>query len=173
MTQTAVNTIIDAGKEWELSTTQLGAISETLIAAQLMLVSDGRFSTFTPQADDDGIDLILLDKETRKTIPIQIKAAFMAKDRPRSTVQFDTRLKTFRKLEGTYVLCLAIDRQSAAINWLWLIPTRELASVSNATATKLAIAPSTKPNSKDRYTPYRFDSIGKVIEKLVEDGRIV
>ena len=80
MTQTATNTIIDAGKEWELSTTQLGAISETLIAAQLMLVSDGRFSTFTPQADDDGIDLILLDKETRKTIPIQIKAAFMAKE---------------------------------------------------------------------------------------------
>ena len=30
-----------------------------------------------------------------------------------------------------------------------------------------------KPNSKDRYTPYRFDSIGKVVEKLVEDGRKV
>lgn len=166
MNQIATNRIKESDKGWELTTTQLGAISETLIAAQLMLVSDGRFSTFTAQADDDGIDLILLDKQTRRTIPIQVKASFVSEYSPRSTIQFDTRLKTFRELDGTYILCLVINRQSAAINWLWLIPSSELASIANATSTKLAISPSVKLHSKDRYTPYRYDSVKKVVEIL-------
>lgn len=168
MNQTVTNPAPHAASNnWKLTTTQLGAISETLIAAQLMLVSDGRFSTFTAQADDDGIDLIVLDKQTRRTIPIQIKATFVSSVSKRSTVQFDTRLKTFRELEGTYVLCLAIDRHTAAINWLWLIPSTELSSIANASAEKLAIAPSLNPYSQDRYTPYRFDSVRDVVERLV------
>jgi len=138
-----------------------------------MLVSGGRFSTFTPQADDDGLDLIVLDKQTRRTIPVQVKACFARQDPSPATVQFDTRLKTFRELAGSYVLCAAIDPATAAIWRAWLIPMIELRSVSNATSAKLAITPNPSMRSADRYTSWRCQSIGEVVTRLTEDEPII
>ena len=114
-------------KPCHLSTTQLGTIAETLVSAQLMLVSGGRLSTFVPQADDDGIDLLVLDKLTRQTLAIQIKARYAAIDKP-GPIQFDTRVRTFRDVPGTWVLAVAVDPDSATLWRLWLIPSSELRS---------------------------------------------
>ena len=38
-----------------ITPTQIGAIGEQIVAVQLVLASDGRFSPFLPVADDDGI----------------------------------------------------------------------------------------------------------------------
>jgi len=154
---------------FHLTSTQRGVIAETLISAQLMLISGGRFSTFTPQADDDGLDLIILDKLTRRTIPVQIKACFAMQDPSPATVQFDTRLKTFRELAGSYVLCAAIDPATAAIWRAWLIPMIELRSISNATAAKLAITPNPSMRSADRYTPWRCANVREVVDRLAGD----
>lgn len=149
----------EAEETYSLTSTQRGVIAETLISAQLMLVSGGRLSTFVPQADDDGLDLIVLDKVTRKTIPIQIKAWFASENDPPATVQFDTRLKTFREQEGTWLLCAIIDPETAAVWRVWLIPATELRSVASVYRDKLAITPSPSLKSADRYAPYRSKNI--------------
>lgn len=58
----------------QITQTQIGTIGEMTVAAQLMLASDGRFSPFLPFADDDGIDLIIYDKATGVSMPVQVKA---------------------------------------------------------------------------------------------------
>jgi len=55
------------------TSTQIGAIGECLVAAGILEASQGRLSPFKPIADDDGMDLLLFDKQTRRAIPLQIK----------------------------------------------------------------------------------------------------
>ena len=62
-----------------MTQTQIGTIGEVTVAAQLMLASGGRFSPFLPFADDDGIDLIVYDKVTGVSLPVQVKARTSAK----------------------------------------------------------------------------------------------
>lgn len=45
-----------------LSKSQIGKISETLLASQFMLASGGQLAPFLSLADDDGVDIILFDK---------------------------------------------------------------------------------------------------------------
>lgn len=51
------------------TSTQLGAIAEILIANALMVHSGGRLSPFTAMADDDGIDLLVYDKQSGQALP--------------------------------------------------------------------------------------------------------
>ncbi len=57
-----------------LTSTQIGAIGESVVAVGLTLTSKGRLAPFKPFADDDGIDLLIYDKETKRALPIQIKS---------------------------------------------------------------------------------------------------
>ena len=57
----------------KLTQTQIGSIGEVTVAAQLMLLSHGRLSPFLPFADDEGIDLIVSDKLTGESLPVQTK----------------------------------------------------------------------------------------------------
>ena len=57
----------------KLSATQIGAIAENLVANELMIESKGRLSSFQPVADDDGINVLIYDKQTGRAVPIQIK----------------------------------------------------------------------------------------------------
>ena len=59
---------------WKLTSTQIGAIGEDIVASGLMIASHGRLSPFQPVADDDGIDLLIYDKKTGKALPIQVKS---------------------------------------------------------------------------------------------------
>ena len=150
------------------STTQVGAIGECLVAAWILEASGGRLSPFKPVADDDGMDLLLFDKLTRKAIPLQIKCRRKFDDPKAQTVQFDVRLKTFAQEGEGYLLCVKLD--GATIGTLWLIPTRELESISNKTSTHFVVVPSTKPTSQDRLTPYRVtqmsDVSGRILARL-------
>ncbi|MEQ8282918.1 MAG: hypothetical protein RIC04_14270 [Parvibaculum sp.] len=58
-----------------VTSTQIGAIGEAAVASALILGSGGRLAPFRPFADDDGVDLLVFDKVTRKAVPVQVKAA--------------------------------------------------------------------------------------------------
>ena len=58
----------------QLTSTQIGAIAESLVANAIMVHSKGRLSPFVPLADDDGIDLLVYDKRTGRAVSLQIKA---------------------------------------------------------------------------------------------------
>lgn len=147
------------------TSTQVGAIGECLVAAGILEASGGRLSPFKPIADDDGMDLLLFDKQTRRPIPIQIKCRRSFDNEKARTLQFDVRLKTFSREGGGYLLCIKLD--GAAIDTLWLIPTSELEGVARPSHTHLVVVASVKCTSQDRFASYRMTSMSQVAAKIV------
>ena len=156
-----------------LTSNQIGKIGETLVASQLMLASGGRLSPFLPLADDDGVDLVLLDKVTAAALTIQVKSRTDVDDKKAETVEFDVRLATFANRANAYTLAILLDEAGQGIRSAWLVPNTELEHVSNRKRDKLVITPSAKASSNDRYTPYRCHSLAQVCERLLAtlDGR--
>lgn len=152
----------------ELSQTQIGTIGEVTVAAQLMLASEGRFSPFLPFADDSGIDLIIYDKETGGSLPVQVKARTSATLGKSETVQFDVRSKTFSDHAGSFLLAILLDMTGGQILRAWLIPMSELGEVARVKSEKLSITPSAKEAARDRYTPYRCADMAEVARRLAD-----
>lgn len=149
-----------------MTQTQIGTIGEVTVAAQLMLGSEGRFSPFLPFADDDGIDLIVYDKVTGASLPVQVKARTSAKLGKSDTILFDVRRKTFSDHDGAFLLAILLDMTAGLIQRAWLIPMSELGSVARVGAEKLSITPSAKEGSQDRYTAFRCIDMAEVAQRL-------
>lgn len=158
--------LADQAASKPMTQTQIGTIGEVTVAAQLMLASEGRFSPFLPFADDDGIDLIVYDKVTGLSLPVQVKARTSGRLRKSDTVIFDVRRKTFSDHDGAFLLAILLDMSGGLIRRAWLIPMSELGSVARVGAEKLRITPSAKEGSKDRYTPYRCTDMVEVARRL-------
>ncbi len=156
-----------------LTSSQISKIGEALVASQLMLASGGRLSPFLPLADDDGVDLVLLDKVTAAALTSQVKSRTDVDDEKAQTVEFDVRLATFARRADAYMLGILLDEAGQGIRSAWLVPNTELERVSNRKRDKLVITPSAKASSNDRYTSYRCRSLAQVCERLLAtlDGR--
>jgi hypothetical protein len=149
-----------------MTQTQVGTIGEVTVAAQLMLASGGRLSPFLPFADDDGIDLIVYDKVTGVSLPVQVKARTSAKLGKSDTILFDVRRKTFSEHADSFLLAILLDMSGGLIRRAWLIPMSELGKVARVNTEKLSITPSAKDGSNDRYTPYRCSDMAAVAERM-------
>lgn len=150
-----------------LTTTQIGAVGEALVAAGLTMGSGGRLSPFRPFADDDGTDLLVFDKITKKAIPVQIKCRTKTDDPKAETVQFDVRLKTYAQDGSGSVLAALLD--GASIRTVWLIPAREFTAIATRRAGKLVMVASAKPGTDDRFRRFRHDSLAAVAQKILTD----
>lgn len=150
---------------WRLTATQIGAIGEETAATQLMLASGGRLAPFKPYADDDGVDLLIFDKATRKSATLQIKARMKVDDRRAETVQFDVRKKTFSDAPDAWLLAILLD--GANLKCSWLVPMASLPKISRETGAVYSITPSAKPTSNDRYTPWRTHSANEIADRLI------
>ncbi|MGF7175272.1 hypothetical protein [Azospirillum doebereinerae] len=151
-----------------LTSTQIGKVGETIVGAQLMLASAGRLSPFLPIADDGGIDLVVHDKVTGRSLTIQVKGRVAKEEDTLGYTQFDVRTATFREEDGMFLLAVLLDLGKGGIQRAWLIPMAELAAVSMRKAEKLTITPSPNPASKDRYTPYRCLDMADVATRLID-----
>lgn len=140
-------------------------MGECLVAAAILHASAGRLSPCKPIADDDGMDLLLLDKVTRRAVPLQIKCRRNFDDPRAQTVQFDVRLKTFTQEGEGYLLCVKLE--GVAIETVWLIPAAALRGVARPGGTHLTVVPSAKPTSLDRLTPYRMTSFDEVVARIL------
>jgi hypothetical protein len=155
-----------ADPTFSLTTTQRGAIAEAIVAAQLMLVSDGRLSPFRPLADDDGTDLLVMNKVTSGICALQVKARFASRSDPPPYVQFDTRSATFRAVAASHLLAALVDPSDGAFWRAWLIPMVDLETIAAPRPGKLVITPNPSLQSNDRYAPWRCASAYEVAEKL-------
>lgn len=145
---------------------QLGTAAEIMIACQLMLASQGRLSSYVPLVDDDGIDVMVHDKITRRSLGLQVKSwTFLSEDRPR-TVQFDVGLNTWRNDDSLFLLAVAMDGMAAQIETAWLMPSSAVRSVSNVGSKKMSLTPNPRHTSQDRYAQYRLASMGAVASAL-------
>ena len=151
-------------RTFSLSSTQRGAIGESLAATGLMLASGGRLSPYTPVADDDGTDLLLVDKLTRSIVQLQVKCRTKVDDPRAETVQFDVQLNTFSPDASGFLLAILLA--GASVRKAWLIPSSELTAVAKSGPRKLVIVASAKAQSGDRFRRFRhdgFESIARTV----------
>ena len=149
-----------------LTTTQIGAIGESIVAVGLTLASQGRLAPFKPFADDDGIDLLIYDKVTKRALPLQVKSRTKVDDRKARTVQFDVRRSTYTDQGGSHLFAVLLDGANLVCSWM--VPMSELTTSARAGRHKFSIVPSAKRTSKDRYTSYRRYSYEEVVDDLIK-----
>jgi hypothetical protein len=154
----------------QLTTTQKGAIGEAIVGAQLMLASGGRLSPFRSIADDDGTDLLVVDKFSGQLSMIQVKCRFRSRAEGTKYEQFDVRLKTFRDVAHNWLLAVLIDPTDGALWCSWLFPATALSALAMRKSDKLVITPSPVSGSADRYVPWRSDTVSALTQKLMTAG---
>ena len=158
-------------REFSLTSTQWGAIGESVVATGLMLASGGQLSPYKPIADDDGIDLLLVDKRSRSIVQLQVKCRTKVDDPKAETVQFDIQTGTFAEGAKGYVLAILLD--GATFRKGWLIPLGKLRSLTRPAAAKLVIVASAKERTKDRFQPYRHDDFAALARAILHDNATV
>jgi hypothetical protein len=146
------------------TSTQKGAIAELIVAAGILEASNGRLSPFKPIADDDGLDLLILNKATRRILPLQIKCRRSFDNPSAQTVEFDIRLQTFVAEADGLVLCVRLEGLDAKT--FWLIPSSQLTAVARERNGKLIVVASAKDTSADRFSAYRVTSFQEVVERM-------
>ncbi|MDE2133252.1 MAG: hypothetical protein KGJ49_01480 [Alphaproteobacteria bacterium] len=153
----------DPALESRLTSTQIGAIGEAVIAAGLMLASDGRLAPFKPFADDDGIDLLLFDKVTKQAVPLQVKCRTKVDDDSAETVQFDVRRG--KCPPGGFVLTALLD--GASVRTVWLVPVQEFKTRAQQKAEKFVMVASAKPTANDQYRVFRHDGLATAARAIL------
>ena len=154
------------GRHDNLTSTQRGKIAEVHVATALMACSGGRLSPFEPMSDDHGIDLIVLDKETGRALPIQVKSWLLDSSRELRTVQFDVQKSTFGEGKPGALICVVMDPDTLGILIAWLIPSAEIPSIATDRPTKYVLAPSRLEGSRDKYVPHRHSEITSLAEAV-------
>ncbi|MBY0558500.1 hypothetical protein [Hyphomicrobium sp.] len=154
-----------------LSTTQIGRIAESLVASTLMLASGGRLSPFTALSDDCGVDLVVLDKLTSRTLCIQMKCR--SENDRRRAAQFGVRKASFRGDAQPYLLAFPFNPEKPALTRSWFIPMARVPYVAVKKKDRYAISPSTATGSKDRCSKYRQDQVSDLVSAIFEalEGR--
>jgi hypothetical protein len=158
----------------ELSSTQVGVLAENLVINALMLSSNGRFAPFRPVADDDGIDLLLYDKNSGRVVPLQVKARTRTLKKPRSSergnvVHFQVRRQAIRHFGMARLLAILLREDATSIDAAWLIPMGQLATLARQSRDNLVIRPSISARSKDKCRPYYLASIDALVSKLTRE----
>ena len=157
----------------ELSTTQIGAIAENLVANELMIESKGWLTPFQPIADDDGLDVLVYDKMTGRAVPIQIKARTNTLKKKGSTergniVHFEVRKSTHRHDRHALLLCVLLSPDLRATERAWLLPLHELPLLCTVKESKYMIRANKLLTSNDKYQKFRCANIASVSRLLVE-----
>jgi hypothetical protein len=160
-------------REWtEPSSTQVGAIAENFVANALTIESGGRLSPFLPVADDDGIDLLIYDKETGHAIPIQVKSRTVTLKRRGSdgrgnTVHFEVRAATLKTDEFAYFVGVLLMPDMSSIQRIWFIPMKQLPAIARRGRTKFVIRANRSTTSKDKFTAYRCENAAEFTRRVL------
>lgn len=157
----------------KLTSTQIGAIAENLVANELMIESGGRLSPFQPIADDDGIDLLVYDKVTGNALPIQVKARTntikkSGKQERSNTAHFEVRKATFKDTRSAILLCVLLKPDLRSSERTWVMPLEQLASLSSEKELKFVIRANKTLGSKDKYSSFQCESMKQVAERLIQ-----
>jgi hypothetical protein len=162
----------------KLTSTQIGAISANLVANALMVHSRGRLSPFTPVADDDGVDLLVFDKRTGRSLPVQVKSrAVTLKKRGRqergNLVHFEVRAATYHGERKAYVIFVLLAESLNEIEYAWVIPLHEVRSKGKSRRgaiprrAKYVLRASRSPKSKDRFREFRCDDLKSMVQRVL------
>lgn len=163
---------MNSGK-YVLTATQKGAIGESVVVTSLLRQSGGRLSPFYSIADDDGIDLLIYDKETGVAIPIQVKSRTSTLNKPGTStpgnsVHFEVRTAALREFDDAHLVAVLLNAEMSEIRCSWLIPMQVLSSVARVTEDRLVIRPNSANASLDKFSPFRCDTSQSLASRLVK-----
>jgi len=114
----------------DVSTKQKGDIAEARIAELITLYGDTTLSCYKPISDDEGIDLIVKEKGSLKTMYIQIKSRFG--DNPDKTFTATIKAATVADNYSTAVVFCFFDTEEGDLwNYLWFVPAPDLLKFAN------------------------------------------
>ena len=157
----------------KLTSTQIGSLAENLVANELMIESSGRFSPFQPVADDCGIDVLIYDKITGKSVPIQIKARTntinkAGKKERSNTTHFEIRKATLNAEPRALLLCVLLDESLRKTDRAWLMSLTILPTIASNRKDKYVIRTSRQVSSQDKYKQFQCKDIAEVSQRLVK-----
>lgn len=153
-------------EDMDMSPTQKGRFTESLVASTLILASLGRLSPFIPISDDCGIDLIVLDKQTHRTIALQVKSRVA--NPARSSVQFNVRKSTIGDHASRYLLGVILDQANAAMATSWLIPMSKVPELAVDKPEVFSLSPSLLADTRGRYREFRFDNARELTSAIID-----
>jgi len=152
-----------------LSESQKGKVVEMLVAAHLILGSDGALNVSTPMVDDEGVDLVLSLAGEAKHLLLQVKSRFSLTGKGAYRAQ--VRRASFRPKKDLYLLFVYFDKEKGELgDTMWLIPTVDFKEkTKNQNIEKKYVVFQTRFNSKDMWESYRLEKTmlpGRIIEVL-------
>ena len=108
----------------DCSTKQKGDIAEARIAELITLYGNKNLACYKPLSDDEGIDLIIKEKNSSKIIFIQVKSRFG--DNPRKGVFVSTvKASSVHKNNFAIIFCFFDTMKGDIWDYLWLVPGSE------------------------------------------------
>ncbi|MCL4519484.1 MAG: HTH domain-containing protein [Thaumarchaeota archaeon] len=114
----------------DVSTKQKGDIAESRIAELVTLYGDTTLACYKPLSDDEGIDLIVKEKGSLKTLYIQIKSRF-----GNDPAQIFTATTKARSIADKYsmavVFCYFDITKGDLWDYLWFVPAPDFIRAAN------------------------------------------
>jgi hypothetical protein len=158
-------------KKENITSTQKGVIAEHIVANELMIETDGRFSPFSPLADDEGIDLLIYDKKTGKALPIQIKSrtgGIIKKGKESNTIHFEIRTVSLKNKKYAYFLAVLLTKDIRSVERAWLIPMKDISSLLNIRKKqkKYIMRANKSSTTKDKFRKYQSENINEVTKRI-------
>ncbi|HNR81849.1 MAG TPA: HTH domain-containing protein [Candidatus Pacearchaeota archaeon] len=114
----------------DVSTKQKGDIAEARIAELITLYGDTTLSCYKPISDDEGIDLIVKEKGSLKTMYIQIKSRFG--DNPDEIFTATTKASAIADNYSMAVVFCFFDTEEGDLwDYLWFVSAPDLIKLAN------------------------------------------
>ena len=150
---------------------RVGKAVEHLVAASCILISDALLNVSTSLVDDEGVDLVFHQRGGTATLAVQVKS----RSTDTSTLKrhrfiANVQKATFEARNDLYMLFVVVDRPTATLGPVWLVPNKDFAEHSTPSGRKsLRISANAGQDARDRWLQYRleFDQLPrKILEAL-------
>lgn len=114
----------------DISTKQKGDIAEARIAELITLYGEKTLSCYKPLSDDEGIDLIVKEKSSLKTIYLQIKSRFG--DNPDEIFTATTKSASIEDNYSVALIFCFFDTSDGDLwDYLWFVPAPDFIRRAN------------------------------------------
>ena len=114
----------------DISTKQKGDIAEARIAELITLYGDTTLSCYKPLSDDEGIDLIVKEKRSLKTMYLQIKSRYG--DNPDAIFTATTKTSSIGdNYSVALIFCFFDTSEGDLWDYLWFVPAPDFIRMAN------------------------------------------
>jgi hypothetical protein len=120
-------------------------------------------------ADDDGVDILILDKLTGQAMSLQVKTRTRTDGVGINTVEFGIRTRAFKDSHQSHLLGLLLDLSTLVVRRAWFIPASQMTHVGRSKRDKWIVRVSPEMTSDDECTPFRCETLGVAVARILRE----